>query len=121
MSEATTIMAMPEEVIEGEDTEPNATIENIKPKADRVFIKPLTPHTKTKGGILVAGSSQAPKKYGRVVAVGPGRRTEKGDLVPMSTQVGDTVLLGQYPGQEFKIGSVEYVMLHDGEIVAGVE
>jgi chaperonin GroES len=102
------------------DVEPDVSIENIRPKEDRVFIKPLVV-AKTKGGILMPGTTFAPKRFGKVVAVGPGRRDEQGNLIPMTTKVGDTVLLGQYPGQDFKFGEIEYLMLHDREIVAGIE
>jgi chaperonin GroES len=73
----------------------------IKPLGKRVLIKRSKAQT-SKGGILLPDSAQEKPKEGVVIAVGPGKRDEKGTLEPMSIKVGDRVLFSSYSGTEVK-------------------
>ena len=88
---------------------------NIKPLADRVVLKSVEAEEKTKTGILLTASAQ------EVVAIGPGARDEKGELIPMEVAVGDKVIAAKYAGTEVKFDGVEYTIVKQGDILAVVK
>ena len=90
----------------------------LRPLLNRVLVKKAEPLTKTKGGILLPESKQDQLNFGVVVAVGPGRHLENGQLRPVSFKEGDTVLLPEYGGSKVTLGDeVEYYVYRDDDIV----
>ncbi len=85
---------------------------------DRVLIQRAEAATKTKGGILIPEKSQGKVLEGTVVAAGPGGRNEKGEAIPMSVGVGDTVLLPEFGGTKIEIEDREYAIFRESDIVA---
>ncbi|KAK2079589.1 hypothetical protein QBZ16_001984 [Prototheca wickerhamii] len=79
------------------------------PLLDRVLVEKIVAPTKTAGGILLPESSAAKINQGTVLAVGPGRRSLNGDIVPVSVKEGDKVLLPEYGGTSVKLEDSEYV------------
>ena len=71
---------------------------------------------KSAGGIVLPGSATEKPSQGEVVAVGPGKKTENGDVSPVGVAVGDTVIFGQYGGNEIKIDGDEYLILSESDI-----
>jgi chaperonin GroES len=95
---------------------------NIKPLADYVLIEPIKEEEKTKAGILLPESAEKEKpEKGKVIAVGPGRRDEKGNLIPVSVKVGQTVLFKKYGPDEIKVEGKEYLICKEEDILAIVE
>jgi chaperonin GroES len=95
---------------------------NIKPLADYVLIEPIKEEEKTKAGILLPESAEKEKpEKGKVIAVGPGRRDEKGNLIPLSVKVGDTVLFKKYGPDEIKVDDKEYLICKEEDILAIIE
>lgn len=94
--------------------------QNIKPLGDRVLVKPLVAGEKTtKGGIIIPETTgeEKPDK-GEVIAVGEGKRDEKGGLVPVQVKVGDKVIFSKYSPDEIKIDDEEYYILREENILA---
>ena len=89
---------------------------NIKPLADRVLVEPLKAETKTASGIIIPDTAKEKPQKGNVVAVGPGKRQDNGDLAPIGVSVGDLVIFGQYGGNEIKIDGDEYLILSESDI-----
>ncbi|OTF77642.1 10 kDa heat shock protein, mitochondrial-like protein, partial [Euroglyphus maynei] len=87
------------------------------PLLDRVLIERFVPQTMTKGGIVLPEKAQNKVPTGTVVATGPGRTTEKGDVVPMGVKTGDKVLLPEYGGTKVEIEDKEYYIFRDSEIL----
>ena len=94
---------------------------NIKPLADRVVLKSVEAEEKTKTGILLTASAQEKPQIAEVVAIGPGARDEKGDLIPMEVAVGDKVIAAKYAGTEVKFDGVEYTIVKQSDILAVVK
>ena len=90
----------------------------IKPLADRVVIKPLESIEKTKGGIYVPDTAKEKPQEGEIVAVGPGRTSDTGELVKMEVKVGNKVLYGKYAGTEVTIEEEEYLIVRESDILA---
>ena len=94
---------------------------SIRPLQDRVLIKRLEEETTTSGGIIIPDSAKETPAEGEVVAVGPGRKDDNGNLVPMDVKVGDKVLFSKYGGNEVKIDGVEHLVMREDEIVGVIE
>ena len=93
---------------------------NIKlnPLADRVVVKPAEAEEKTKGGIILPDTAKEKPVEGTIVAAGPGKVADSGELVKMSVKVGEKVLYGKYSGTEVTIDSEEYLIMRESDIFA---
>jgi chaperonin GroES len=96
------------------------SVANVKPLGDRVFIKVSASEEKTAGGILLPDTAKEKPQVGEIVAVGPGKRDDDGDRIEIDVNVGDKVLYSKYAGTDIKIGSEEYVLLSEKDILAVV-
>jgi chaperonin GroES len=94
---------------------------NIKPLYDRVVIKRVEEENKTKGGIVIPDTAKEKSVKGAVIAVGKGKLTESGKLVPLSVKKGDMVLMSKYAGNEIKLDGVEHSIMREEDILAVVE
>ena len=92
----------------------------IKPLGDRVVIKMVQAEETSKGGLILAGTAKEKPQIAEVVAVGPGGFVD-GHEVTMYVKVGDKVLAGKFAGNEVKVAGVEYIILHQSDILAIVE
>ena len=94
----------------------------IRPLQDRVIVKRIEEEAeKTKGGIIIPDTAKEKPQQGRVLAVGPGRRDDKGELVPLDVRAGDTVMFAKYAGTEIKIDGEDRVILREEDVLAIVE
>jgi len=93
----------------------------LKPLHDRLIIKPLDASTVTKSGILIPDNAQEKPQKGTVLAVGKGKLTNDGQLIPLSVNEGDTVLYSKNAGQIVKVDNIEHIVLKEDEILAIVE
>jgi len=89
---------------------------NIRPLQDRVVVKRKEEETKSAGGIVLPGSATEKPAQGEVVAIGPGRLMDNGEIRPVDVKVGDTVLFGKYASNTVKIGDDELLILNESEI-----
>merc|ERR1711879_806465 len=87
------------------------------PLADRILVQKLKADVKSVGGILLPDSAKQEVNQAKVLAVGAGRRTAKGEMIPMGTKVGDTVVIPRYGGTELKLDGEEYTIYRDEDIV----
>ena len=93
----------------------------FKPLHDRVVVKRLESDEKTSGGIIIPDTAKEKPSEGEVVAVGPGKVSDSGESVSMNVSVGDTVIFGQYGGNEIKLDGEEYLILSERDIFGVVE
>lgn len=91
---------------------------SVKPLYDRVLLKRNEPKEEIRGGIYIPDSAKEKPLEAEVVAVGPGKRAENGEVLPLTVKVGDRVLVGKYAGTEVKIDDVEHIVLREDEILA---
>lgn len=95
------------------------TTKNIKPLGNRVLVKRSIAKT-TKGGLILPEAAQEKPRQGEVMAVGPGKIDDKGDLKEMHVRIGDVVLFSSYSGTEVKKDSnddAEYLILSEEDIL----
>jgi chaperonin GroES len=90
----------------------------LQPLADRLVVKPIEREEVTKGGIVLPDTVKEKPQEGKVLAVGPGRRSEEGKAIPMDIKVGDIVLYAKYGGTEIKIDDEELMILRESDVLA---
>lgn len=93
----------------------------LNPLHDRVVVKRVEADTKTASGLIIPDNATEKPDQGTVIAVGPGRRTAEGTLIPTGVAVGDKVLFGKFAGQQVKIKGEEVLILSEDEIYAVIE
>jgi chaperonin GroES len=91
---------------------------NLKPLADRVIVKAAQAEEKTKGGLYIPDTGKEKPQYGEVVAVGPGKVSDAGQVVTMQVNVGDKVLYGKYSGTEVQVEGEDYLIMRESDIFA---
>jgi chaperonin GroES len=92
----------------------------LKPLDDRVVVEPLEAEEKTSGGILLPDTAKQKPQQGKVIAVGPGKLTDKGTRHTLAVAVGDTVLFGKYSGSDVEVNGKEYKILRESEILGKI-
>ncbi len=97
-----------------------ATKHNIKPLFDYVLIKPVQQDEITASGIVLPDTVKEKPQMGEVMAVGPGGMSEDGKTLPMQVKVGQKVLYKKWGGNEVKVGSEEWMLLEQKDVMAVV-
>jgi len=93
----------------------------IRPLQDRVIVKRLEEEEKTKGGIIIPDSAKEKPQEGKVIAIGKGKLTEDGKVIPLDVKVGDRILFGKYSGTEVKIEGEEHLIMREEDILGIIE
>ena len=93
----------------------------IRPLQDRVIVKRLEEEDKTKGGIIIPDTAKEKPQEGKVIAVGKGKVTEDGKVIPLDVKVGDKILFGKYSGTEIKIEGEEHLIMREEDILGIIE
>ncbi len=93
----------------------------FRPLHDRVVVKRIEAAQKTAGGIIIPDTAKEKPQEGEVVAVGPGARNEKGELVALDVKAGDRVLFGKWSGTEVKIDGQDLLIMKESDILGIVE
>ena len=94
---------------------------NIRPLHDRVVVRRLEEETTTAGGIVLPDSAAEKPSQGEVLAVGPGKVMDNGELRAPNVDVGDRVIFGQYGGNTVKIDGEELLILSESDIYGVLE
>jgi chaperonin GroES len=92
-----------------------------RPIRDRILVKPEDKESTTASGIFIPDNAAEKPLKGKVLAVGTGKVTEDGNIVPLVVKEGDTVLFGKYAGQTVKIDDVEHLIMKEDDIMAVVQ
>ena len=89
----------------------------IRPLNDRLIVKRIEEEQKTKGGIVIPDTAKEKPQEGIVIAVGPGKKDDKGKPVPMEAKEGDRVLFSKYAGTEIKVEGEEHIFMREDDIL----
>ena len=93
----------------------------IRPLHDRVIVKRIDEERKSAGGIVIPDTAAEKPDQGEVVAVGKGKKTDDGKLIPLDVKVGDRVLFGKYSGQTVKVKGDELLVMREEDIMGVIE
>ena len=94
---------------------------DIRPLHDRIIVERLEEETKTAGGIIIPDTAKEKPQQGKVIAVGKGKKTEDGKVLPLDVKVGDRILFGKYAGTEIKLDGKEFLMMREDDVLGVIE
>jgi len=95
----------------------------VRPLHDRLLVKRIEEKETAKGGIIIPDSAKEKPQEGEVIAVGQGKRNEKGERIPLDLKVGDRILWSKYSGTDLpiKIGGEDYLIVREDEVLGVLE
>jgi chaperonin GroES len=93
----------------------------IRPLHDRVIAKRLAEEKLSAGGIVIPDTATEKPIQGEVISVGNGKLLDNGEVRPLAVKKGDRILFGKYSGTEVKLGSDEYLVLREDDIMGIIE
>ena len=93
----------------------------IRPLGEKILVKPADVKEVKKGGIIIPDTAKEKPQEGEIVAVGRGKKTEDGKIIPLDVKVGDKVLYGKYSGTEVKFDDKEYLIMSQDDILGIIE
>ena len=95
---------------------------NLKPLEDRIVVQPNEAEQTTASGLVIPDTAKEKPQQGKVLAVGPGKRSEtSGELIPLGIEVGQTVLYSKYGGTEVTVAGDDLLILASRDVLAIVE
>ncbi len=94
---------------------------NLQPLEDRIVVRPAEAEEKTASGLVIPDTAKEKPQQGEVLAVGPGRRSDTGDLIPTDVSVGDKVVYSKYGGTEITIDGEDLLILQARDVLAVVK
>ncbi len=93
----------------------------VRPLHDRLLIKRIEEKESVKGGIIIPDTAKEKPQEGEIVAVGGGKKTEDGKVLPLDVKKGDRILFGKYSGTEIKLDNAEFLILREDEVLGVLE
>jgi chaperonin GroES len=90
---------------------------NVRPLHDRILVRRMAEEEKTAGGLFIPDTAKEKPQRGEIVATGKGRVTDDGKQLPLEVKVGDKILFSKYAGTELKIGSDEFLMMREEDVL----
>jgi chaperonin GroES len=93
---------------------------DLQPLGDRLIVETLEEEETTSSGIVLPDTAKEKPQRGRVLAVGPGPRDEDGNYISMELAEGDEIIFSKYGGTEIRLGSDDYLILREADILAKV-
>jgi chaperonin GroES len=93
---------------------------DLQPLGDRLIVEVLDEEETTVSGIVLPDTAKEKPQRGRVLAVGPGARDEKGQYIKMDVAEGDEVIFSKYGGTEIKVGTDDVLILRESDVLAKV-
>ena len=90
---------------------------NIRPLQDRILVKRIEEEEQTEGGIIIPDTAKEKPIEGKVIAVGKGKVSEDGKIVPLEVKKGDRILFGKYAGTEVKIEGKEHLIMREEDVL----
>ena len=91
---------------------------DLQPLGDRLIVEVLEYEETTSSGIVLPDTAKEKPQRGRVLAVGPGSRNDRGELIPLEVAEGDEIVYSKYGGTEIKLGADEYLILRESDVLA---
>ena len=94
---------------------------SVRPLHDRLLVRRIEEKESKKSGIIIPDTAKEKPQEGEVVAVGGGKKTEEGKVIPLDVKTGERILFGKYSGTEIKISDEELLILREDEVLGVLE
>jgi chaperonin GroES len=96
-------------------------MKGLRPLGDRILVKRVKEEERTKGGIIIPDTAKEKPQEGKIVAVGKGKYSDEGKLIPIEVKPGDKILFGKYSGSEFKLEGEDLLILREDDILGIID
>ena len=93
----------------------------VRPLHDRILVRRIEQEEKTKGGLIIPDTAKEKPQESKVIAVGKGRVSEDGKLLPLDVHKGDRVLFAKYAGSEIEVEGDEHLIIREDDVLAVLE
>ena len=93
----------------------------FRPLHDRLVVRRIEAEEKTAGGVIIPDTAKEKPQEGEVLAVGPGSRNEKGEIVPLEVKVGDRILFGKWSGTEIRLEGEDLLIMKESDVLGIIE
>ncbi|HOE83196.1 MAG TPA: co-chaperone GroES [Myxococcota bacterium] len=93
----------------------------LRPLHDRIVVKRAESEELTAGGLYIPETAKEKPQQAVVVAAGPGRTLDNGQIRPPSVKVGDRVLFSMHAGREVKVDGETYLIMYEDDVLAVLE
>ncbi|MBB5577658.1 MULTISPECIES: co-chaperone GroES [Rhizobium] len=94
---------------------------SFRPLHDRILIRRVESEEKTKGGIIIPDTAKEKPQEGEVIAVGPGARSDAGQIQALDVKAGDRILFGKWSGTEIKINGEDLLIMKESDVMGIIE
>ncbi|RWY79059.1 co-chaperone GroES [Rhizobium leguminosarum] len=94
---------------------------SFRPLHDRILVRRVESEQKTKGGIIIPDTAKEKPQEGEVIAVGPGARSEAGQIQALDVKAGDRILFGKWSGTEIKINGEDLLIMKESDVMGIIE
>lgn len=92
----------------------------VEPLDDRVLVRPIEDAGVTKGGIHLPDNAKEKPVKGVVISVGPGKKGERGERIPISVKKDDVVIYSKYAGTDIKVEDENLILLREADLVCKI-
>ena len=89
----------------------------FRPLHDRILVRRIEAEEKTSGGIIIPDTAKEKPQEGEVMAVGPGARDDRGELIALDVKAGDRILFGKWSGTEVKIDGEDLLIMKESDVL----
>jgi chaperonin GroES len=89
----------------------------LTPLHDRILVRRVDEGETVRGGIIIPDTAKEKPQEGEVIAVGAGKKNEKGERQPLDVKEGDRILFGKYAGNEIRIDNEEFLIIREEEVL----
>ncbi len=90
----------------------------IRPLQDRILVKRVEEEETTTGGIIIPDSAKEKPQEGLVVAVGPGKTLDSGEIATPGVNAGDRILFSKYAGTDVNVDGDEHIIIREDDVLA---
>ena len=90
----------------------------VTPLYDRLMVRPLEEKEVKKGSIIIPDTAKERPQEGEVIAVGEGKMTDDGKIIPLKVKAGDKILFSKYAGNEIEMESQQYLIMRESDVLA---
>ncbi|MGR9355341.1 co-chaperone GroES [Rhizobium leguminosarum] len=94
---------------------------SFRPLHDRILVRRVDSEEKTKGGIIIPDTAKEKPQEGEVIAVGPGARSDAGQIQALDVKPGDRILFGKWSGTEIKINGEDLLIMKESDVMGIIE
>ena len=90
----------------------------VRPLGDRVLVRRLEAAEEVRGGIIIPDSAKEKPQEGLVVAVGPGKTLDSGEVATPGVNAGDRILFSKYAGTDVTVDNDEHIIIREDDVLA---